>query len=643
MAEGVNDPQAYLMLSSLQLNAGKSEGARRILRSGMAANPDNIRLRVVLTAMLVKAKEYDEAISMVKETARLEPKNKAHQLKLASLYWKSERKDEVQALFNQMIADDDDPIAVRILAAEFYARWNEMDRALSVIDEAIKKEPQNIKLRLALAHLHIAMREHGLALAALQTALGLVKDEADPDLLKAKNQLARIYISQGEIETAKKYTDEIIAVSGSNVDAQFSAGQIYLQQKEGLNAVSAFRTVVAERPEAVMGHLYLAQSHLLNSEKQLALDTLTNGLEANPKAVELRRALAGLRAAEKDFDAAEKELRLIVEQNPSEVRVQADLADFLIARRKENEAISIYQQMVAEQADIPAGYLKLAAIYRAQQKSAAATAILEKGYKTIPQSTPILTELIKGLIAAGDYAKAIDLVKTRLKADDRDILAHNLLGEIYLTQKQYKSAKLAFDRAIAIRPEWQEPHNNLALVYLAQGKKDEAVANLMAALDKNPKNAAAYLTLGHLYINEGQEDKVIGIYEKALEAIPDLWPAANNLAYLLAKKNHTQDDLGRAQALALRAVKLQPKQPGVIDTLGWVHYLRGENELAITELKKAVDRAPDSAVINFHLGMALMKANRLEEARERLEKAATQEDFAEREVVLKTLKKLRAG
>ena len=108
----------------------------------------------------------------------------------------------------------------------------------------------------------------------------------------------------------------------------------------------------------------------------------------------------------------------------------------------------------------------------------------------------MVTDLVKSYLAAGLSGKAVDLLTARIDANGQDVMACNLLGEVYLTQKQFEAAAKVFQKAIAINPEWQTPHNNLARVYLSQGKKEEAIENLTAALEKNPKNAAAYMTLG---------------------------------------------------------------------------------------------------------------------------------------------------
>ncbi len=635
--EGVTDPQFFLMQASIRLKNNDPEGGRRELRNGIKANPDHLRLRAALTSLLEKDRLYDEAICVVKDVINIEPDDIRHKFKLASLFWEADRRTDTQTLLNQMISESDKSVDVRILAADFYTRQNETEKAVDCINNGITDHPDNIKLHLALARLQISQRKYDTALETLSNTLALTKDEADPDLLKVKNQLARLYLNKGDIETAQRYTNEVLAVSSKNLEAQFTAGQVYLQQKDTPNAISAFRNVVSDKPDFVGGYLHLAQAHWLNKEKNMAIDALTNGLSASPDDSRLRKALARVYVAEKDYHSAEKELRRMVEKDPADIRTAGDLADFLFNINKKNEATAIYEKIVADHPRVPAGYLKLAAMYRAQDRYDAALDLVEKGYNIIPNSPPILTELIKSYLASGAEEKALELLKGRIAKSDQDIFAHNLTGEIYLKKRQYENARKAFEHAIAVKPEWQTPHNNLVKVYLSQGKTDEAIDNLNAGLQTDPNNAAAYITLGYLYQTNGQEEQVMETYEKALTNLPDLWPAANNLAYLLAKNGSGPSDLDRAKELALTAVRLKPERPDVIDTLGWVHYQRGEIDLAIAELERAMELAPDSAIINYHLGLALKKANRTQEALEKLQKALSSDAFSEREAAEKAL------
>ncbi len=77
--------------------------------------------------------------------------------------------------------------------------------------------------------------------------------------------------------------------------------------------------------------------------------------------------------------------------------------------------------------------------------------------------------------------------------------------------------------------------------------------------------------------------------------------ALNNLASLLSESRNDAKSLERAYELAQR---LDPAaSPYFQDTLGWIHYLRSENTLALGMLRSAADRLPDVPAVLYHLGV----------------------------------------
>jgi tetratricopeptide (TPR) repeat protein len=107
-------------------------------------------------------------------------------------------------------------------------------------------------------------------------------------------------------------------------------------------------------------------------------------------------------------------------------------------------------------------------------------------------------------------------------------------------------------------------------------------------------------------------------YRKALELKEDFAPAANNLAWRLAERGGNIDE---ALGLAQIAKEQMPKNPSVMDTLGWIYYLKGSYLSAISELQDSLELIPDNPTINYHLGMAYYKNNQADAAREYLKKA----------------------
>jgi predicted Zn-dependent protease len=61
--------------------------------------------------------------------------------------------------------------------------------------------------------------------------------------------------------------------------------------------------------------------------------------------------------------------------------------------------------------------------------------------------------------------------------------------------------------------------------------------------------------------------------------------------------------------------------PAYLDTLGWVYFKRGDLESSERVLKRAVERAPKSALLQYHLAKVLMDRGNAQEALAHLETA----------------------
>ena len=94
--------------------------------------------------------------------------------------------------------------------------------------------------------------------------------------------------------------------------------------------------------------------------------------------------------------------------------------------------------------------------------------------------------------------------------------------------------------------------------------------------------------------------------------------AANNLAWFYAESG---TNLDRALELARVALRGLPESPEVSNTLGLVYLKKGSLELAIPALKMSVDKDPQNAMYQVHLGLAYAKSGDTARARQTLERA----------------------
>jgi tetratricopeptide (TPR) repeat protein len=126
------------------------------------------------------------------------------------------------------------------------------------------------------------------------------------------------------------------------------------------------------------------------------------------------------------------------------------------------------------------------------------------------------------------------------------------------------------------------------------------------------------MALGTIYDQQGDGEKAENYYRKALEIKSDFAPAANNLAWNLAERGGNIDEaLGFAQV----AKEQMPGNGAVMDTLGWIYYLKGSYLNAIAEFQDSLTQNPDNPVINLHLGLAYYKNKQPRKAKEFLDKA----------------------
>lgn len=106
---------------------------------------------------------------------------------------------------------------------------------------------------------------------------------------------------------------------------------------------------------------------------------------------------------------------------------------------------------------------------------------------------------------------------------------------------------------------------------------------------------------------------------KVIAAKPDYAPAYNALGYSLADRNMKLDE---ALVLIETALSITPNDHYMLDSLGWVHYRKGNLDLALEHLQKAYAMNPD-AEIAAHLGEVLWQKGQQDEAKSIWEKALT--------------------
>jgi tetratricopeptide (TPR) repeat protein len=95
-------------------------------------------------------------------------------------------------------------------------------------------------------------------------------------------------------------------------------------------------------------------------------------------------------------------------------------------------------------------------------------------------------------------------------------------GLEYQGSEDLAGARDAFDRAIAIQPDYAEAWNRRAVLFFNDGKYDEAVADLESAIQLEPRHFGAWMGLAMIFESIDRPAAAMRAYEKALEIHPHL-------------------------------------------------------------------------------------------------------------------------
>jgi tetratricopeptide (TPR) repeat protein len=641
MQQGIKNPEAYLLMSAAYLSKGDRQNAANTLLSGIKTNPESAQIYAKLANLYIAVNRIPEALTAIQKLIELEPGNAKHQLTLANLHWATGNRQKAVDILKEMTNSDAENENKWIQVTKFYLSKKLFQNAEAELKEGLKENEKSFKIRFVLADLYLGTGRTNDATAILMECLTLDNNPTNPEIVRTKNGLAKVYLRSHKTDEARRYINDVLKSNPNDFEARFLKGNIHLAGGEAMNAIAEYKIVVKARPQLMIGQIRLAEAYAMNNEITLATETLQNALKSSPNSRDARRAMGRILKNSQDYKQAEAQYRQILETNPNDLEVKADLGDLFLAAKDFTRAEAEYADIKKLAPGKDLGYAKLGEYYTSLEKWNLASSELETAVKLNPRSVPLYTLLVRSYVEQKKYSEAIATCESRIRTNPRDALSYNLIGQTYALQKNFDKANAAFQRAITLQPLWPVPINNLAKLYLDHGMKDAAVKKFEEAVRTNPNNMIAYLSLGQLYEQSKDYPKAILIYERLLLKQPNFWTGANNLAFLLSDHGRTPQDLDRALGLAQKANTARPDDPEILDTLGWVYYKKGDVKSAATYLGRAYTKSPGSSVINYHLGMALYKQDKYPEAKEKLKKAvASKEDFYGKDEAQKVLAKI---
>jgi len=178
---------------------------------------------------------------------------------------------------------------------------------------------------------------------------------------------------------------------------------------------------------------------------------------------------------------------------------------------------------------------------------------------------------------------------------------------------------------VTAMPDSTEPRRLLARALQDAKRWDEAEREWQVLVDRRPAEPGFLLDLGGCRERAGNVDGAIEAGRRALALAPEWPPALNFVGYVLADHDR---DLPEARRLIEQALERDPDNGAFVDSHGWVLYRLGRLEEARERLERAVRLTGGDPVVREHLGDVYRDLRLADLAREqyRLAEASTGEN-----------------
>lgn len=642
--------KARIDLGNLSLAGGRTDDAQVQASAVMSAQPDNPDVHAMLSAIAVRRGQKDQALIEIRRALELEPNRATFHEDLALLQAGDPTKaSAVEDELRKSVALDPKSVNAKLLLASFYIKSSRWPEAEQVSRDAVATDPKSLSARASLAQVFLKQGSPARAEEVLRQAS---QDLADNP--QGVQILADYYAGSGQMDKAKAEFASLAAKYPKNASVQKAYIRVLLQVKDYATA----RTVVAglmknssKDPEvAALNGIVL----LNDGQAGDAVNALVTGAKNFPKDAFIQYWLGKAALAKGDSALAEKSFRQAAELNPAALNAQEELARIAGQRGDMNLLADVADKTIAAAPHFPGGYVWRAMVEMRHNSADKAESDLKTAMNAAPQSPQAYLQLGKLRFAQKRFSEGVSLLEQALQYDPNSVEAIRLLIGYDLYQKQPDKALARLNAQIVKSPKNSGFYDLLAQLEIQGKKLDQAAATAQKAIQLNSSDGEAVMLLAQIQVQRGQTANAIGAweqwlhthpndaganailgtleesrgdvgkaeayYKKSLQIQPQQPIAANNLAYRMLKNGENVDV---ALTFAQTARQSMPNSPNTADTLAWAYYYKGTYSFARDLLEDALKTEPNSATMQYHLGMVYSKLRDKNDAAIHLRKAVS--------------------
>ncbi|HUQ95238.1 MAG TPA: tetratricopeptide repeat protein [Bryobacteraceae bacterium] len=556
------------------------------------------------------------------------------------------------------------------LAGAYGNRGEYVAKAIEHYRAAIKADPSASFLSEELAELYIQSGKIRDAVIETEDAL-----KQNPNDLNLRRMLGRLYtrmigdtqnnkVNEEMLKKAIEQYSKIAEKAPQDATTWLMLGRLYKVSQNSPESEKAYKKALEIDPNSEEALTGLAMVYADVGDTKAAAQLLQKATQKNPSV----RTLAALAAAYeqlRDYANAAATLRKAMELSPQNAEIKRGLAQNLLMAEKFDEALTLFNELAAEEPKDAVSHLRMSQIYRQQRKFDKAREEAKKAQDIDPNSLEIRYNNVSLLEAEGKTKEAIEAMRSILAATakktyhpgektNRAVL-YERLGFLHRGAEQYPEAVEAFremqklDDEVAARAAV-----HIIETYRQSRELPKALEEARSARDKYPKERSVQAMYAFVAADSGKSaeaEKVAKelVAEKkdrdswiTLAQVSERTKNYTEMATALNEAEKLSDDkeekegiyfmrgamyekMKKFDAAETEFRKVLAGNPANASALNYLGYMLADRNVRLAEahemIKKALEQDPNNGAYLDSLGWVLFRMNRLDEAVDYLKKA----------------------
>ncbi len=450
---------------------------------------------------------------------------------------------------------------------------NDVEKAKTAVKLWLERDPQALGAHKVALLLTLRAKDKEAAVAHFSRVLELAGDNAAEVLL----DILRFMDQTMPKEAALEVIEAVSRNFPRSPEISYAYAMLALRAGDPKLALEQISRAVALRPN--WPKLKLLQGQLLASlgEDRKARQILKELVKKHPQDMQIRLLYVQLLLRQEAFNQALSELERILKQAPEHPDALYAYALVNLQQGREEKAESVLHHLLKQAKWRGEAYFYLGRIAARKGQLEKALAWFDKVdegedlvFDAQVQAVTVLTKLRR-------IQEALErLERLRERFADRKLPLYLLEAELQTNLKDYEAAFALLTQALQEFPEHPDLLYARALVAEQMGRVSVAIDDLKSAVARRPEDANLLNALGYTLLE------------------------------------HT-DQIQQAREYLDKAIRLQPEDPAILDSYGWLWYKLGDHTRALKYLQQAYARNPDLEIA-FHLGEVLWALGRKQEA-----------------------------